>query len=114
MDHHRFLERPAGAVRRFLAFKVAYSTDVHANVAEMVRRYSVLGIECTYLAVQKIAWFLERSIQSLQVNDPLDLRFNADKYGPDSDRLRHLLDTLDGSYLHCNKRLRDAGPSDTI
>jgi hypothetical protein len=28
--------------------------------------------------------------------------------------LRHLLDSLDGSYLHCDKRLSDAGPSDTI
>ncbi|MFN9460659.1 MAG: macro domain-containing protein [Acidobacteriota bacterium] len=89
-------------------------TPARVLIAEMVRRYSILGIECTYLEVQKIAWFLERSIQSLQVADPLDLRFAADKYGPYSDRLRHLLDALDGSYLHCNKRLSDAGPSDTI
>ena len=44
----------------------------------------------------------------------LDLKFVADKYGPYSDRLRHLLNGLDGSYLHCDKRLSDAGPSDTI
>jgi len=48
------------------------------------------------------------------MDDPLDLRFVADKYGPYSDRLRHLLNGLDGSYLHCDKRLGDAGPSDTI
>jgi hypothetical protein len=48
------------------------------------------------------------------IPDPLDLQFSADKYGPYSDRLRHLLNGLDGSYLHCDKRLSDAGPSDTI
>jgi O-acetyl-ADP-ribose deacetylase (regulator of RNase III) len=93
---------------------VAKLTPARALVAEMVRRYWVLGIECTYLEVQKLCWFLERSIHDLHVADPLDLRFVADKYGPYSDRLRHLLDGLAGSYLHCDKRLADAGPSDTI
>lgn len=89
-------------------------TPARALVGEMIRRYWVLGIECTYLEVQKLCWFLERTIQELGVDDPLDLRFVADKYGPYSDRLRHLLNSLDGSYLHCDKRLSDAGPSDTI
>jgi O-acetyl-ADP-ribose deacetylase (regulator of RNase III) len=89
-------------------------TPARALVAEMIRRYWVLGIECTYLEVQKLGWFLERSIHSLGINDPLDLQFKADKYGPFSDRLRHLLKALDGTYLHCDKRLSDAGPSDTI
>jgi hypothetical protein len=80
----------------------------------MIRRYWVLGIECTYLEVQKLGWFLERTIHSLGINDPLDFQFKADKYGPFSDRLRHLLNALDGTYLHCDKRLSDAGPSDTI
>jgi O-acetyl-ADP-ribose deacetylase (regulator of RNase III) len=89
-------------------------TPARALVAEMVRRYWVLGIECTYLEVQKLCWFLERTIHEAGIDDPLDLRFVADKYGPYSDRLRHLLNGLDGSYLHCDKRLSDAGPSDTI
>jgi O-acetyl-ADP-ribose deacetylase (regulator of RNase III) len=89
-------------------------TPARALVAEMIRRYWVLGIECTYLEVQKLCWFLERTIHELGVDDPLDLRFVADKYGPYSDRLRHLLNGLDGSYLHCDKRLSDAGPSDTM
>jgi hypothetical protein len=89
-------------------------TPARALVAEMVRRYWVLGIECTYLEVQKLCWFLERTIHEAGIEDPLDLRFVADKYGPYSDRLRHLLNGLDGSYLHCDKRLSDAGPSDTI
>lgn len=89
-------------------------TPARVLIAEMIRRYWVLGIECTYLEVQKLGWFLERSIHSLGIKDPLKLEFQADKYGPYSDRLRHLLDALDGTYLHCDKRLSDATPTDTI
>lgn len=89
-------------------------TPARALVADLIRRYWVLGIECTILEVQKLAWFLERSIDQLQLPDPLKLQFDADKYGPYAHRLTHLLDSLDGSYLHCNKRLADASPFDTI
>ena len=89
-------------------------TPARALIAEMIRRYWVLGIECTLLEIQKIAWFLERSLVLLGPDNPLDLRFEAHRYGPYADRLRHLLDRLDGSYLHCTKRLADAGPRDTI
>lgn len=89
-------------------------TPARALVAETVWRYWVVGSGCTYLEVQKLGWFLERTINRLELANPLKLQFNADKYGPYSDRLRHLLNGLDGSYLHCDKRLSDAGPSDTI
>ncbi len=89
-------------------------TPARALIAEMIRRYWVLGIECTYLEVQKLGWFLARTIHSLGVEDPLKLQFQADKYGPYSDRLGQLLDALDGTYLHCSKRLSDASPTDTI
>ena len=89
-------------------------TPARALIAELVRRYSVLGLECTNLEVQKLAWFLHRTIGTLKLVDPLDLRFAADKYGPYADRLRHLLNEMDGSYLHCEKRLADAGPFDLI
>lgn len=89
-------------------------TPARVLIAEMIRRYWVLGIECTYLEVQKLGWFLERTIHALGIADPLNLHFTADKYGPYSERLRHLLNALDGTYLHCEKRLSDAGPTDTI
>lgn len=89
-------------------------TPARALIAEMVRRYELLGLDCSILEVQKLAWVLERVIKRLKVDDPLDLQFSADKYGPYSDRLRHLLDALDGSYLHCDKRLADASPIDVI
>jgi O-acetyl-ADP-ribose deacetylase (regulator of RNase III) len=90
-------------------------TPARVLIAEMVRRYWVLGIDCTYLEVQKLGWFMERTVHALGIFDPFKgLGFTADKYGPYSERLRFLLNALDGTYLHCDKRLSDAGPSDTI
>jgi O-acetyl-ADP-ribose deacetylase (regulator of RNase III) len=89
-------------------------TPARALIAELVRRYWVLGMECSLLEVQKLAWFLERSIEHLAPDNPLDLRFEANKYGPYADRLRHLLNGLDGSYLHCDRRISDAEPMDVI
>lgn len=91
-------------------------TPARALVSELVRRYWVLGLECSILEVQKLAWFLETSLSDLRLNepDPLDLRFSANRYGPFAPRLTHLLDRLDGSYLQCEKRLADAQPLDLI
>jgi O-acetyl-ADP-ribose deacetylase (regulator of RNase III) len=89
-------------------------TVARALIAESIRRYWVLGIECTLLEIQKLAWFLERSIQRRGLGDVLDLRFQADRYGPFSPRLNHLLNALDGSYLRSDKRISDCGPMDTI
>jgi O-acetyl-ADP-ribose deacetylase (regulator of RNase III) len=89
-------------------------TPARALIAELVRRYWILGIECTVLEVQKLAYLLERSIETLKLDNPLDLRFEANKFGPYAPRLTHLLNALDGSYLHCAKRLADAGPLDVI
>jgi O-acetyl-ADP-ribose deacetylase (regulator of RNase III) len=89
-------------------------TPARALVAELVRRYWILGIECSLLEIQKLTYFLERSIEKLGLKNPLDLRFQADKFGPYAPRLTHLLNGLDGSYLHCGKRIGDAGPFDVI
>ncbi len=40
-------------------------TPARALVAELVRRYWILGIECSLLEIQKLAYFLERSIEKL-------------------------------------------------
>lgn len=89
-------------------------TPARALIAEMVRRYSVLGLDCSILEIQKLAWFLQRSIESIRLTNPLNLDFAAKRYGPYAQRLTHLLNALDGSYLHCDKRLADAQPDDTI
>ncbi len=89
-------------------------TPARALIAELVRRYSIVGIECSILEVQKLAWFITRVSERFALPDALSLEFEANKYGPYSDRLRFLLDNMDGSYLHCEKRLADAKPLETI
>lgn len=89
-------------------------TPARALIAELVRRYWILGMDCSLLEIQKLAWFLERAILEMDLENPLNLRFEADRYGPYSDRLRHLLNGLDGSYLHSAVRIADAKPFDVI
>ncbi len=90
-------------------------TPARALIAELVRRYWVLGMECSFLEIQKLAWFLERNIERHNPDqNPLDLHFMAHKYGPYANRLNHLLNSLDGSYLHSDKRIGDADPLDVI
>jgi O-acetyl-ADP-ribose deacetylase (regulator of RNase III) len=89
-------------------------TPARALIAELIRRYWILGIECSLLEIQKLAWFLERGIEALSLDNPLDLQFTADRYGPYANRLMHLLDGLDGSYLRSTVRIPDAKPTDVI
>lgn len=89
-------------------------TPARALIAELVRRYSVLGIDCSILEVQKLAYFLERVIERMTAENPLKLQFHANKFGPYANRLMHLLDALDGSYLHCDRRIADASPFEPI
>lgn len=89
-------------------------TPARALIAELVRRYWVLGVECSLLEVQKLAWFLERSLQLFGIVSPLKCNFKAHNYGPYADNLRHLLNALDGAYLCCEKRINDAQAFDVI
>ncbi|HEX7706704.1 MAG TPA: macro domain-containing protein, partial [Thermoanaerobaculia bacterium] len=52
-------------------------TPARALIAEMIRRYWILGIECTLLEVQKLAYFLEREIEFAGQPNPLRLQFKA-------------------------------------
>ena len=89
-------------------------TVPRALMAELIRQYEVLGLGCTNLEVQKLAWFVSRWINLLGMDNQLKLEFVAHRYGPYADRLRHLLNEVDGSYLHCERRLSDARPTDLI
>lgn len=90
-------------------------TPARALIAELIRRYWVMGMECSLLEVQKLAWFLERAFEQHNPGEnPLNLKFVAHRYGPYANRLDHLLNNLDGSYLHCNKRISDADPLEVI
>ncbi len=89
-------------------------TPARAMIAELVRRYWILGMECSLLEIQKLAWFLERVIESQNIENPLNLSFEPNNYGPYADKLRHVLDALDGSYLKSDKRIADSTPFDVI
>jgi hypothetical protein len=48
-----------------------------------VRRYWVLGMECSLLEIQKLAWFLERAIERYNPGDnPLNLQFRSAQVRP--------------------------------
>jgi len=89
-------------------------TPARALMAEMIARYEVLGFECSILEAQKLGWFLASASTRLGLANPIADDFAANRYGPYSDRVRHLLDSLDGSYLQCERRVADAGPFDPI
>jgi hypothetical protein len=89
-------------------------TATRALIAELVRRYSILGFDCSLLEIQKLAYFLERFVVKLNLDNQMNFQFVARKFGPYSENLKHLLNGLDESYLHCDKRLGDAAPFDVI
>lgn len=89
-------------------------TPGRALIAEMIRRYGVLGFDCSLLEVQKLAWFLVRGFKVSRTNDPLKLHFIAGRYGPYADPLRHVLEALDGSFLCSDKRIADSSRDDVV
>lgn len=89
-------------------------TPARALMVEMIRRYAILGFECSVLEAQKLAWFLCRATGVLGLNNPIGDDFVAHRYGPYSDAVRHLMDSLDGSYIACDTRIADANPFDTL
>ncbi|AIY37256.1 macro domain-containing protein [Acinetobacter baumannii] len=93
---------------------VSQLTPARAMIAELVRRYWVLGIECSLLEIQKLAWFLQRVIEQKQLPNELKLNFQANYYGPYASNLDHLLNAMDGSYLKSDKRIPDCDPLDVI
>lgn len=89
-------------------------TPARALIAEMIRRYEILGFDCSMLEAQKLAWFLSRAIDRSGLANPVADDFAANRYGPYSEKVRHLLNSLDGSYLECERRVADARPFDPI
>lgn len=89
-------------------------TPARAMIAELVQRYWVMGMDCSLLEIQKLAWFLQRVIESQGLKNELKLSFEPNFYGPYANNLDHLLNSLDGSYLKADKRIPDCSPSDII
>ena len=89
-------------------------TPARALIAELIRRYWILGMECSLLEIQKLAWFLQRVIERSHIKNELNLKFEANFYGPYAHNLMHLINALDGSYLQSDKRIPDCDPLDVI
>lgn len=69
-------------------------TRARAAILSLLEGYvGFVGRGATPIEVQKLAYLLER------VGEPLDLRFKKAIYGPYSERLEHLLNTLDGHFI---------------
>jgi len=88
-------------------------TPARALVLELIRRYLVIGMDCSPLEIQKLVYILNRSIISKGLKDPFNLNFEVNKYGPYADGLRHLIDSLDGYYLISDKRIADSKAFDS-
>ncbi|CAA0240152.1 hypothetical protein AB901B6_02422 [Acinetobacter baumannii] len=89
-------------------------TPPRAMISDLIRRYWFLGMDCSLLEIQKLAWFLQRLIEKNGLQNSLKLNFEAKNYGPYAHNLNHLLNSLDGSYLTSEKRIPDCKPLDVI
>ncbi len=90
-------------------------TPARALIVGLIRRYGVMAMDCGILEVQKLGWFMDQALKRhMPAADILKLEFRPSRYGPYAHSLQHLLNDLDGSLLHSQKRISDAEPLDTI
>ncbi len=68
-------------------------TPARAMLLTSLRNYQVLGYSINLLVIQKIAYFLQR------FGEPLNLQYEKGYYGPYSHRLQHLIKYLNGYFL---------------
>jgi O-acetyl-ADP-ribose deacetylase (regulator of RNase III) len=68
-------------------------TAGRAAIVKVLSIYREMDYSLTRLEVQKLAYFLERAGQHLE------LQFVRHRYGPYSDRLRHVLQAMEGHYI---------------
>lgn len=68
-------------------------TEPRAMLIYLLKQYKVLGYSVNLLVAQKLAYFLQR------FGEPLNLKFEKGHYGPYAHGLLHLLKYLNGYYL---------------
>lgn len=71
-------------------------TPARAMLLLALNGYQVLGYSINLLVAQKLAYFIQR------LGEPLNLEFEKGYYGPYSHKLQHLLQYLNGWYLQFN------------
>jgi O-acetyl-ADP-ribose deacetylase (regulator of RNase III)/uncharacterized protein YwgA len=72
-------------------------TPARAMLLYLLKQYQVLGYSCNLLVAQKLAYFLQR------FGEPLNLDFQKGFYGPYAHKLHHLLKFLNGFYIWFNE-----------
>jgi O-acetyl-ADP-ribose deacetylase (regulator of RNase III) len=91
-----FLFEPAGAPEAneiVVATKRPALTRTRALLIRILEQYGIPGYQLTMLEVQKLAYFLQASGESLR------LTFVKHKYGPYAEALNHVLQRIEGHYL---------------
>src|ERR1035438_2917637 len=76
-----------------IATKPPRMTPGRAVILEVLSRYVLPGYRLTLLEIQKLAYFLQEAGQ------PLDLKFQKQKYGPYAENLHHVLQRIEGHYV---------------
>lgn len=69
-------------------------TPARAMLLTALKDYQILGYSINLLVIQKIAYFLQR------FGEPLNLDYEKGHYGPYSHKLQHLIKYLNGHYLN--------------
>lgn len=92
----------------------AGTAPVAILLAELMRRYGVMGIQGGLLELNHLAWLLSRATARLASGLSLGLRFEANRYGPQAIGLVKQLESVEGVYLCCEQPLRTAALLDDI
>lgn len=69
-------------------------TAGRATILALLECYEALSYGLSKLEVQKLAYFLQ------EAGEDLKLSYQKHKFGPYADQLRHVLDRMDGHYIH--------------
>ena len=83
-------------------------TPARAMLIYLLNRYRILGYSITMLVAQKMAYFLQG------YGEPLNLQFEKGVYGPYSHQLLHLLQHLNGTFIHFKNEDNKPGTVITI
>jgi O-acetyl-ADP-ribose deacetylase (regulator of RNase III) len=87
-------------------------TPAKAALVAVADRYDVLGLGTSLIELQKLMYFLQ------EAGEPLKLRYEAQRYGPYADNLRHVLKAMEGHHLRGfgdgSKRVREADPIEVL
>jgi O-acetyl-ADP-ribose deacetylase (regulator of RNase III) len=94
IDVHLFEPKGAPPAREMvIKTKKPGLTGVRAAIIKVISIYRELDYGLSRIELQKLAYFLEKAGQ------PLNLEFRKDNYGPYSNKLSHVVKALDGHYI---------------